>query len=171
MKDIHIQVQRRPQKDVGTSIKEPLPGVAWNIFPWKWETGPRILIASQPTGTFQISYSIFGQSELVICFRVFCRAFFFFNGAQVQKVELIIFPVHNILLSLFQERPIYLFIYSFIHSFIHSFAMYVLFYWCKVDLQYYISSGVQCRDSVFYRFPKKFLWNNCYSTFIPFSHF
>ena len=45
----------------------------------------------------------------------------------MQKVELIISPVHNILLSLAQESPIYLFIYLFICSFIHSFSMYVLF--------------------------------------------
>lgn len=48
----------------------------------------------------------------------------FFNGPQVQNTELIISPVHNILLSLVQESPIYLFICLFIHLF----AMYVLFY-------------------------------------------
>jgi len=44
----------------------------------------------------------------------------------VQKVELIISPVHNILLSLAQESPIYLFIYLFVHSFIHFLCMYFL---------------------------------------------
>lgn len=33
VKVIHIQMQRRPQKDVGTSIREPLPTLPWNIFP------------------------------------------------------------------------------------------------------------------------------------------
>ena len=69
----------------------------------------------------------------------------------MQKVELIISPVHNILLSLFQESPIYLFIHSFIHSFIHLLCMnffidvkliynIVLAQVYSVEIQYFIDS-------------------------------
>lgn len=71
VKVIHIQMQRRPQKDVGTSIRGPLPIVAWNIFLWKRETSPKTLTINQPTGTFQIFYSVYEQSHLVTCFKGF----------------------------------------------------------------------------------------------------
>lgn len=67
----HIQMQRRPQRDVRTAIREPLPIFLWNNFPWKWETGPQTLTVNGPTGIFQIFYSTHGQFNLVTC----CKSF------------------------------------------------------------------------------------------------
>lgn len=113
VKVIHIQMQRRPQKD-GTSIREPLPIVPWNIFPWKWESSPKILTINQPTGTFQIFYSIYSLILSDVA-RAFCRAFFFLIDFRCRRWSSSFSSVHNILLYLVQTSPTYLRICSFIH--------------------------------------------------------
>lgn len=102
------------------SFREPLPIIPWNNVPWKWETGPQTLTVSRPTGTFWIFFSVYGQSNLVMCCRAFCRAFFVLIDLRCGRL-LIIFPsweYFTVFGSSKSHSYIYISIYLFIHSFI-----------------------------------------------------
>ena len=127
VKVIHTQMHRRLQKDVGNSMREPLPIVPWNNLPWKWETGPQTFAVTQPADTFQIFYCAMDSLIMLHVARAFLSGVLFLNATRVQKVELIISPVHNILLSLVYVSPTYLFIYPFIQFILICSSFYSLF--------------------------------------------